>query len=116
MASKLPNYLKSYRKKWGLTQTEMAQLLGGNSPGKVSLYEKFERLPTLQTALLYEAIFGVPVSQLFAGIYQQAEKEAAQCARIIQKKKSTKADLKSARKKELLRMIAVTPDINKENP
>jgi transcriptional regulator with XRE-family HTH domain len=116
MASKLPNYLRSYRKQWGLTQTDVAYLLGSKSPGKVSEYESFDRLPNLKTALLYEAIFGAPVSRLFAGVYQQVEKDAARRARLLQQKKSTQANLKSSRKRELLRMIAITPDINKENP
>jgi len=69
MAYKLNNYLRTYRKRASLSQDEVAYLLGCRSGAKVSRYERFARQPTLQTALAYEAIFGVPVRELFAGIY-----------------------------------------------
>lgn len=47
-------------------------LLGCKNGAQMSRYEKRHRLPPLHTALAFEAIFGVPVAELFAGI-QQAE-------------------------------------------
>ena len=73
-AHKLENYLRTYRKKSGLTQREVGYLLGWKSGGSVARYEKRRRLPPLQTALAYEAILGVPLSQLFAGIHDTARK------------------------------------------
>lgn len=67
---KLENYLRSYRKKSGLTQGEVGYLLGCANGAQVSRYEKRHRLPPLETALAYEEIFGVPVGELFAGIRQ----------------------------------------------
>ena len=73
-AHKLENYLRTYRKKSGLTQREVGFLLGWKSGGSVARYEKRRRLPPLATALAYEAILGVPLSQLFAGIHDAARK------------------------------------------
>ena len=73
-AHKLQNYLRTYRKKSGLTQREVGYLLGWKSGGSVARYEKRRRLPPLQTALAYEAILGVPLSKLFAGIHDTARK------------------------------------------
>ena len=82
-SSHLPNYLRSNRKRLGLYQDEVAFLLGAQSGGKVSRYERFDREPTLATALACEAIFQKPVRELFAGLYQQAEGEVARRAKAI---------------------------------
>ncbi len=72
---RLQNYLRAYRRKSGLTQQEVAFLLGFRNGEPISRYEKRRRLPPLETALACEAIFGVPVSELFAGVRETKEKE-----------------------------------------
>lgn len=74
-------------------------------------------MPGLKTALALQAIFGVPVAELFAGIYEQIEKETAKRARsLIRRKKNTASGGRPSRKVDLLRAIAITPGINQENP
>jgi len=67
---RLENYLRTYRKQSGLTQDEVGFLLGRHNGAQVSRYEKRHRLPPLETALACEEIFGIPVSELFAGVRQ----------------------------------------------
>ena len=75
---KLENYLRTYRKRSGLSQREVAFLVGCRNGAQVSRYEKRRRLPPLRTALACEAAFGVPVSVLFAGLREAVrEFEAA---------------------------------------
>ena len=74
---RLENYLRTYRRKSGLTQQEVGFLLGRETGAQVSRYEKRHRLPPLETALAYEEIFGVPVSELFAGIRQSVGRNVA---------------------------------------
>lgn len=64
----LPNYLKMFRKRSGLSQREVAFLLGCRHGSKVSRYERGERVPNAQTVFGYEAIFRVPSKQLFRGL------------------------------------------------
>ena len=71
---KLENYLRMYRKRSGLTQREVAFLLGCRNGAQVSRYEKRRRVPPLAMALACEAAFGVPVSELFAGMRESAGK------------------------------------------
>lgn len=71
---KLENYLRTYRRRSGLTQREVAFLLGCETGAQVSRYEKRRRLPPLATALACEAAFGVPVAELFAGVRESAGK------------------------------------------
>jgi transcriptional regulator with XRE-family HTH domain len=80
---KLTNYLRSNRKRLGLSQDEVAFLLGTQSGAKVCRYEKFTREPNLATALACEAIFQKPVRELFAGLYQEVEREVAGRAKVL---------------------------------
>jgi transcriptional regulator with XRE-family HTH domain len=72
---KLSNYLRTIRMRSGLSQDEVAYLLGVESGAEVSRHETFRRMPTLKTALSYEVIFGVSVRELFAGEYEKVEEE-----------------------------------------
>jgi transcriptional regulator with XRE-family HTH domain len=70
-APPLPNYLKMLRKRSGLTQRELARLLGCRSGTKVSRYEMGRRKPTFETLLAYEIIFRVQLEQLFTGSHHR---------------------------------------------
>lgn len=66
------NHLRRYRKRGALTQAEIAFLLGPACETSVSRHERASRPPSLQTALAYQAIFGVPVHELFPLDYRNA--------------------------------------------
>lgn len=80
---KLPNYLKMYRKRVGLTQKEVAYLFGFTCGSKVSRYETQRRLPALGAALMLEAIFRTPVRELFAGAFEQVQRSVGKRARRL---------------------------------
>ena len=93
MAS-LSNYLRTHRKRLALSQEEVAFLLGVNGMEKaikVSRDENFVREPSLQFALAYEAIYGTPVRELFAGLYEQVEQKVAERAKLLGFRKTGKA-------------------------
>lgn len=71
----LPNYLRSHRKRAGLTQDEMAFLLGRTNGKKVSRYECNQRRPRLETVLAYEILFRTPARDLFPGVFHQIQQE-----------------------------------------
>jgi transcriptional regulator with XRE-family HTH domain len=64
---KLDNYLRTYRRQSGLSQPDVAFLLGVQDGAVVSRFEKRKRFPNVPTALALQAIWGVPISQLYAG-------------------------------------------------
>src|SRR5947208_11233269 len=79
MASpRLDNYLRTYRKRSGLTQSEVAFLLGCKTSAQVSRYEKQHHLPPLRTALACGTIFRVHLPELFAGIQESVDQEIAE--------------------------------------
>ena len=107
MSHKLQNYVRTYRRRAGLSQDEMAFLLGCQSGTKVSRYERFARQPTLETAFAYEAVFGTPVRELFGGVYEQSlaaiQERAGLLAGMLQQKNT---DRQTDRKLELLSTIS----------
>ena len=104
--SKLKNYVRAYRKQTGLSQREIAYLLGCKSGAKVCRYEGFSRQPTIQTVFAYEAVFGVSAQNLFAGIHQEAHERTVQRARVLARKISRRPiGQDEARKLEALRAI-----------
>src|SRR5271155_4118680 len=80
--SKLDHYLRACRKRSGLSQREVGFLLGAKTRAQVSRYER-RHSPPLRTALAFEAPFGAPVAEIFAGIRESAEKELRRRARTL---------------------------------
>jgi transcriptional regulator with XRE-family HTH domain len=70
--------LRSLRKKSGLTQKELAVLLGFTSDLAISRHERSKAVPHLLTALGYEVIFGAKISDQFSGLYQSVERVTEQ--------------------------------------
>ena len=75
MTKHMPHYIRRYRLRAGLTQGEMTHLLGNESPATVCQYEGLTREPDLRSALAYHVVFGVPLHELFPGIYDHVENE-----------------------------------------
>lgn len=71
---KLDNYLRTHRRRSGLTQTEVAAVLGCKSGSQISRHERRVRTPELERALAYEALYRAPVRELFAGRYEKVER------------------------------------------
>ena len=70
--SPVASYLRTHRRWSGLSQRELAQLLGYPDEGQVSRHERLNCLPPLLIALSYQAVFRVPVSDIFPGVYETA--------------------------------------------
>lgn len=93
----LPNYLRTNRKQFAFSQEEVAFLLGMkgmDKGGKVSRDENYSRIPTLETALAYEVIYGKPIRELFAGLYEQIAGEVSSRGKILSYRKSEMPDQK----------------------
>jgi len=68
----LQTYLRTHRKRAGLSQREVAMLIAAVSGATVSRHEGARRRLSLSDAFTYEALFGVPPSMLFPGEYAKA--------------------------------------------
>jgi transcriptional regulator with XRE-family HTH domain len=104
----LPNYLRTHRRRTGLSQKEVAALLGVASGSKVSRLENFARTPSVRTVFAYEIVFNSLASELFAGNYQTIRLAVQDRARRMAKQLSAQPDAqagKTLRKLALLRTI-----------
>ena len=110
----LPSYVRTHRKRLGLSQDEVAFLLGAASGTKVSRYESFTRTPGLETALAYEVITGRSVREIFAGLYERIEKDvAARARKLSQRIEGNQATRQGARKRQVLERIAAGQSFNR---
>jgi transcriptional regulator with XRE-family HTH domain len=115
--AKLENYLETYRRRAGLSQREVAFLLGAQSGSKVCRYERLWERPTLETLLAYEAILGVPARELFAGVFEKVEKTIFERASALAKQlEAAKSDRVKARKVALLKSLAAAKERGPHNP
>ena len=87
---KLNNYLRTFRKRTGLSQREVAYLLGCHDGSKISRYERFQRQPNLETALALRIIFNTPVREMFAGLGEQVEKKTLRRIGVLGRRLHTK--------------------------
>lgn len=106
MAQRLPTYLRTYRKRFGLSQDELSYLLGCQSGVSVCEYERLTKRPSLEVALAGSAIFGVSVEELFPGIYEKVEKDVLERSRRMSEQLSEDNDTPVVKlKKRLLEAI-----------
>jgi hypothetical protein len=106
MKDRLANYVRAHRKRVGLSQREVAFMLGYKNEAAVAKHESFRAVPPLLIALAYEIIFQVPAGELFAGFREVVETSVEQ--RILEFKArleetgTGKQDQGTARKLEWL--------------
>ena len=105
---RLQNYLRTHRRRHGLSQTEVAILLGAATDTKVSRYENFTRMPVALTVFALEIVFNQPASELFAGRYRAVRLAVQERAERLAERLSARPaphDKKTLRKLALLRAI-----------
>jgi DNA-binding XRE family transcriptional regulator len=71
--TEIANYLRSHRRRSGLSQRELAHIIGYVTQAPVSEHERSVTIPALLIALSYEVVFRVPLSELFPALYRTVE-------------------------------------------
>lgn len=105
MSTPVHSYLRTHRRRWALTQRELAFLVGRNSSTHVSRLEHDKRMPRTDIMLACAVLFGVTPADMFPKIHADVEEEvlarAAKLYEVLEKKTSKDA----MRKKELLNIL-----------
>jgi len=101
------SFVRAHRRRLGLTQTELAALLGIESSTTVSRIERSVRRPTAPNVLAYSVLFGVPASELFASLHGQIKDGVAVAAKRLYDELEHKGDKPSLRKREFLDQVLV---------
>jgi transcriptional regulator with XRE-family HTH domain len=65
--------LRMHRRVWGLTQKELAKLLGLRSQGHMADVENSKCAPTVRSALACQVLFGIPPATMFPHLYDRVE-------------------------------------------
>jgi len=106
MPQRLPNYVRAARKEAGLSQGELAFLLGCRSAAKVSRYERFARSPGVPTIFACAIIFHIPPEKLFAGLYAAALSAVVpRATKLLREFNPTDSSPAATRKIRLLKTI-----------
>lgn len=69
MDQRFISYLRPLRRRWGLTQAEVAFLIGTRTNVTVARVESLRRYPPLAQAIAYSILFGAPPEELFPELY-----------------------------------------------
>jgi transcriptional regulator with XRE-family HTH domain len=98
----MPALLRTHRRNWGLTQRDMADLLGFESPAHVSRIEQGKRTPSTETALACTALFGVSLQELFPQLAAEIEERFKDRALRLHQGLTHPTTPTAARKRQLL--------------
>ncbi len=102
MTQPLPSYLRTYRRKWALTQRELAELLGGVSSDAISKYETLARLPSIQVMLGIEIVFDEKSHDLLPALSYSVRRSVRRNAVALIDRLADKTDARSVQKRRLL--------------
>lgn len=105
MSTKVPCYLRTLRREWGLTQKEVADLLPRTSRARVSLLERSCALPNGRELLALSMIFGVPPERIFPALCEATEDAVMRHAYSLYRHLDRTGSREARHKKKLLRRI-----------
>ena len=116
MAARIISYLRTYRKRGGLTQDEMAFLLGCQSGAKLSRFERLARQPNLETALACQVVFGIPAHELFPGVFAEVERTVTERAHVLSGRLQAKRGRPHSGLRQKLAMLSAIVAERKQRP
>ena len=75
MAERLKTYLRPLRRRWRLTQRELAFLIGIKSGTVISRIEGLSKAPRLSWAVACALLFDTRASELFPGLFSEVHED-----------------------------------------
>lgn len=105
MPTKVPCYLRTLRRRWGLTQKEIALLVPRGRRVRVSETERGKVPPRASELLAYALAFGFPPQAIFPAYAETVADEAMRGALELDRSLEEDASPKAARKHEFLRQL-----------
>ena len=102
MSSPVHSYLRTHRRKWALTQKELAFLFGRKSSTHVSRLEKHKRMPAIEIVLACEILFDTTPRALYPKLYADIEERVLARASKLYERLERETNYTAVRKKELL--------------
>ena len=82
----LPNYIRAYRKRSGLSQEEFAFAADMSDKSELCDLERFHRGPSYWTAACCAQALGIGTDELFRGIHESAGRQTTRRMRQLQRR------------------------------
>ena len=98
------NGVRTHRRRWALTQTEAAAILGFESRSTVSRIELGKHVPNLEVALALEVLFGVAPREMFPQIFDEVEEQVMRQSLVLYEATLQSSKPRERRKRELLEL------------
>lgn len=102
MPQSIPNHIRSHRKRWRLSQKELATLTGFKSREFISQIERFLIQPSVRFMIVCEIIFDIPVRKLFPGLFDDLAEDVLNECEILLDRISSERGPDAAEKRKLL--------------
>jgi transcriptional regulator with XRE-family HTH domain len=99
------SFVRACRRRWGLTQEELAMLLGVESSTTVSRIERSVRTPTAAVLVACSILFGLSHAELFPSLYEAVEEGVANAAKTLYDQLGEQTDSSSLRKREFVEAL-----------
>lgn len=110
MDRRIPCYLRKHRRRWELTQDELAFLLGLEGRSLVSRYER-GLISAARALIACEVIFRCPASELFPALYAEVKDEVMRRGKVLYEEFEGKEGRKFDAKRELLLRMAAPDEV-----
>lgn len=98
MQKQFSSYLRTHRRRYGLTQDELAVLVGAKSGATISRLERSGLKPTFAIAIACQVLFDAPPAKIFPGHFASIEDEVITRAynqyEILQGRQTTSTKIK----------------------
>ena len=116
--TKIPCYLRTLRREWGMSQKELAGLMLRGDRYRVSCVERNLAPPNAAEILAYSVLFGMPPAELFPAFYDEVEEALIERAYALDEALEQLKDDSywTARKRKLLRFALDRATGKKPNP
>lgn len=101
------NYAKTCRKRTGLSQSEVAELIGLKSPHSIYQTEQGNEIPILSRALSYQIIFDKQVHEIFFELSKKSELDTLnRISKLLKELRSKKQNSEIKRKIKFLEGVS----------
>src|SRR5665213_3140287 len=104
MPHRLPSYLHTLRKRWGLSQPDLASIIGVTGSA-LCRFENRSRRPTAELIIAAEVIFGHGAKDVFPAFYRDIERLIVDRARTQHKRLESETEPAARGKLRLLTEI-----------
>lgn len=105
MSLKVHCYLRTLRRRWNLTQTEVAALLHKGDRNRVSLVERGLVPPNAEEILAYQMIFGSSAKSMFPRFHTEVEDRVMRATYRLRKRVEGRKSPEVRRKRQLTEQI-----------